>query len=69
MKRLGHPATIIAAAALFMAMGGGAYATAQKLISGAQIKSHSIPEDKLTKSAITALQGQPVSAQSTTNLG
>ncbi len=56
MKPLRHPATVIAAAALFMAMGGGAYAAAQKLISGSQIKNHSIPENKLTSSAIAALE-------------
>ena len=58
MKRLSHPATIIAAAALFMALGGGAYAAAQTLISGSKIKNHSIPVNKLTSSAITALKGQ-----------
>jgi len=55
MKHLKHPATIIAALALFVAFGGGAAAYASGLISGSQIKNHSIPEKKLTKKAIKAL--------------
>jgi hypothetical protein len=54
---LKHPATIIAALALFVALGGGA-AWASGLISGSQIKNHSIPAKKLTKSAIKSLHGQ-----------
>ncbi|HKD95441.1 MAG TPA: hypothetical protein VKB43_12105 [Gaiellaceae bacterium] len=54
MKSLRHPATIIASVALFVALGGGAIA-ATGLISGSQIKNNSIPVNKLTKSAITAL--------------
>ena len=55
MKQLKHPATIIAAVALFVALGGGAYAAATALISGSQIKNHSIPVTKLTKSAVKSL--------------
>lgn len=40
-----------------MALGGGAYAAAQTLISGTQIKNHSIPESKLTPAAISTLTG------------
>lgn len=58
MKRLTHPATVIAAAALFLALGGGAAAYASGLISGSQIKNHSIPAKKLTKSAIKSLRGK-----------
>ena len=58
MKRLAHPATIIAALALFVAFGGGAAAYASGLISGSQIKNHSISEKKLTKKAIKALGAQ-----------
>jgi hypothetical protein len=57
IKRLKHPATVIAALALFVALGGGA-AWASGLISGSQIKNHTIAENKLTKSAINALRGQ-----------
>jgi hypothetical protein len=56
VKRLLHPATIIAAVALFVALGGGAWASS--LISGSSIKNHSISEKKLTKKAIKALHGQ-----------
>jgi hypothetical protein len=56
MKPLGHPATVIAALALFVALGGGAAAYASGLISGSQIKNHSIAEKKLTKKAIKALR-------------
>jgi len=57
MKFLKHPATAIAALALFVALGGGA-AWASTLISGSQIKNHSIAAKKLTKSAIKSLRGQ-----------
>ena len=60
-KHLRHPATIIAALALFVALGGGA-AWAGGLIPGARIKNHSIPTRKLTKRAIKALRGLPGSA-------
>jgi hypothetical protein len=56
LKRLTHPATIIAALALFIALGGGA-AWASGLISGSKIKNHSIAEKKLSKKAIKALHG------------
>jgi hypothetical protein len=58
VKHLKHPATIIAAVALFIALGGGAAAYASGLISGSQITNHSIAEKKLTKKAIKALRGQ-----------
>jgi len=48
MKHLRHPATVIAAVALFIALGGGAAAYATGLISGSQIKDHSIAQKKLT---------------------
>lgn len=57
MKQLRHPATVIAAAALFFAVGGGALAYASGLIPGSRIKNHSIPAKKLTKSAIKSLHG------------
>jgi hypothetical protein len=57
MKGLKHPATAIALLALFVGLGGGA-ALARGLISGKQIKNHSIPAKKLTKPAINALQGR-----------
>jgi hypothetical protein len=53
-----HPATVIAAVALFIALGGGAAAYASGLISGSQIKNHSIPAKKLTRSAIKSLRGK-----------
>lgn len=55
MKELRHPATIIAALALFLTLGGGAYAAATGLISGSQIRNHSIPVTKLTGSAVKSL--------------
>jgi hypothetical protein len=58
MKYLKHPATVLAALALFVALGGGAAAYASGLISGSQIKNHSIAEKKLTNAAIAALRGQ-----------
>ena len=57
MKRLTHPATIIAAVALFIALGGGAVAYAAGVINGSQIKNHSIAKKKLTKKAIKQLHG------------
>jgi hypothetical protein len=57
VKRLTHPATLIAALALFVALGGTA-AWASGLIPGSRIKNHSIAESKLSKKAIKALQGQ-----------
>jgi hypothetical protein len=63
-KHLRHPATVIAALALFVALGGGT-AWAGGLILGSQIKNHSIATKKLTKKAITKLRGQrgPTGAQ------
>jgi hypothetical protein len=68
MKRLKHPATFVAALALFVALGGGAAAYASGLISGSQIKNHSIAEKKLTKAAITDLLGNAYSVQVTTQV-
>src|SRR6476659_4784396 len=56
-RNLRHPATVIAALALFVALGGGA-AWAGGLIPGARIKNHSIPTRKLTKGAIKSLRGK-----------
>jgi hypothetical protein len=56
VKHLKHPATIIAAIALFVALGSGAYASG--LINGSQIKDHSIATKKLTKKAVSSLRGQ-----------
>ena len=58
MRFLKHPATVIATVALFVAVGGGTAVYASGLISGSQIKNHSIPAKKLTKSAIKSLRGQ-----------
>jgi hypothetical protein len=58
MKHLKHPATIIASLALFVALGGGAWAAANSLISGSQIKNHSIAAKKLTRHAIRTLHGR-----------
>jgi hypothetical protein len=58
VKDARHPATLVAAAALVVALGGGTAAYASGLISGSQIKNHSIPARKLTKSAITSLRGR-----------
>jgi hypothetical protein len=57
LKHLRHPATIISAVALLVALGGGAAAYASGLISGSKIKNHSIPAKKLTASAIKSLHG------------
>jgi len=53
-----HPATAVAAVVLFVALGSGAAAYASGLISGSQIKNHSIPAKKLTRSAINSLRGK-----------
>jgi len=55
-KHLRHPATVIAALALFVALGGGA-AWAGGLIPGSRIKNHSIATKKLTKRALISLRG------------
>jgi hypothetical protein len=57
MKGLRHPATILAALALFVALGSGA-AVASGLVSGRQLANHSVPEWKLTARAISSLRGQ-----------
>jgi hypothetical protein len=56
MKGLRHPATIVAAVALFVALGGSSLAAAS-FINGKHIKPHSIPTNRLTKKAIKALHG------------
>jgi hypothetical protein len=56
VKNLKHPATVIAAVALFTALGGSAWASG--LIPGSHIKNHSIPAKKLTKGAINSLRGK-----------
>jgi hypothetical protein len=58
VKYLRHPATVVAAVVLFVALGGCAAAYASGLISGSQIKNHSIPAKKLTASAIKSLRGK-----------
>jgi len=55
MKNLRHPATVIAAIALFVSLGSGAWASG--LISGSHIKNHSIAKKKLTKGAVRSLHG------------
>jgi len=55
-RRTPSPALVISMIALFVALGGTAYASG--LISGAQIKNHTIAKKKLTKSAILSLRGQ-----------
>lgn len=57
MKHLKHPATIIAAVALFVALGGGTVAYASGLINGSKIKNHSISKKKLTNKAVKQLKG------------
>jgi len=58
VSRLRHPATIIAAVAMLVSLGGGAAAYASGLISGSQIENHSIAARKLTRSAIASLRGR-----------
>jgi hypothetical protein len=53
-----HPATAIALLALFVALGGSAFAAASAVIDGHSIKNHSIPATKLTRSAVASLRGQ-----------
>ena len=57
LKNLRHPATILAALALFVALGSGA-AVAGGLVSGKQLVDHSVQEWKLTGRAISSLRGQ-----------
>jgi hypothetical protein len=56
MKGLRHPATVLAALALFVALGSGA-AVASRLVSGKALVNHSVPEWKLTSRAISSLRG------------
>jgi hypothetical protein len=56
MKNLRHPATVIAAIALFVSLGSGAWASG--LISGSHIKNHSIAAKKLTTHAVKTLHGR-----------
>jgi hypothetical protein len=58
VRNLRHPATIVAAIALFVAFGGGAAASASWLIAGWKIKNHSISAEKLTKTAVKSLRGK-----------
>jgi hypothetical protein len=58
MRQVKHPATMIAALALFVALGDGAAAYATGLIPGSQIKNHSIPAKKLTRAAVKSLRGK-----------
>ena len=55
---LRHPATIIAALALFVALGGGSAWAGSHLFPGSRIMNHSIATRKLTKRAIKALRGR-----------
>ena len=57
MRTLKHPATILAALALFVALGSGT-AVASGLISGRQLLNHSVPAWKLTGGAISSLRGK-----------
>src|SRR5690349_10805744 len=54
---LKHPATFLAALALFVALGSGA-AVGSSLISGRQLLDHSIPKSKLTSRAVAVLEGR-----------
>ena len=58
MRHRGHfsPALVVATAALFAALGGGAYA-ASTFINGTTIKPTSIPKNRLTGAAIRSLRG------------
>ncbi len=67
MKGIKHPATMIAALALFLALGGGAAAYASGLIPGSQISNNSIAAKMLTKSAISALKAHSEQAGPTTS--
>jgi hypothetical protein len=55
MSTLKHPATFLAAIALFVALGSGT-AVASGLISGRQLLNHSVPESKLTRGAVADLR-------------
>lgn len=51
------PAVVLAAAALFVALGGTSVAAAT-LIDGHHIRPHSIPKNRLTAGAISSLRGE-----------
>jgi len=51
------PALVVSLIALFVSLGGTSFAAAA-LISGTQIKPHSIPANRLTAAAFKALKGQ-----------
>jgi hypothetical protein len=71
MKRpmlVSSAALVISVIALFAALGGGAAAYASGLISGSQIKNHSIAEKKLTTAAINDLRGEAHSTHVTTSV-
>ena len=57
LKHFKHPAAVVATVAIVVTLGGGAAAYASGLISGSQIKNHSIPAKKLTAAAIASLKG------------
>ena len=52
-----HPATIIACVALFVALGGSAFAVSSA-IDGHALKNRSVPAKKLTRSAVASLHGR-----------
>jgi hypothetical protein len=54
----GNPVLVVALIALFLASTGGAFAAGATLISGSQIRAHSIPLSALTPAAIRALRGK-----------
>lgn len=51
MRKLVHPATIVATAALFVVLGGGAYA-ATKLVGHNQLAKHSVWHDNLANRSV-----------------
>ena len=67
MKSLKHPATVIAALALFVALGSGAWASG--LISGSHIKNHSIAAKKLTQGAVSQAAARVVRSVAVCALG
>ena len=59
MKRVrGNPVIVGVLIAFFLASTGGAFAAGATLISGSQIRAHSIPLSALTPAAIRALRGK-----------
>jgi len=67
-KRLPSPSMVVALVALGVALGGSAVAASSSLITGAQIKNHSIGFNDLSKTAVAKLRGQrgPVGAEGPT---